>query len=402
MSHRSLPKGTPRLPSPAAGRRHSDGALSAGRCLSAITAPPQLETLLETLSDQPAIAVDTESNSLYAYHEQVCLIQFSTPDADYLVDPLADLDLSPLGRIFADPGVQKVFHAAEYDVMCLKRDFDFHFASLFDTMWAARILGWSRVGLGDVLEENFGVHTNKRYQRYNWGKRPLEPEALAYACMDTHYLLPLRRLQADALMQLGRGEEAQEVFDQIAASEAMSSSFDPQDFRRIKGASDLSSRELAILRELYVWRDRQGRRQNRPVFRVLGNHTLIALAQAHPRTLDGLASVSGMKPYHVRRYGRSILRAVKQGMHAHPPETPPPPPRRPEEDVARFQALRTWRKRVAAKRGVDSDVIVSNAVLWALAEQHPRTLDGLRHIEGLGPWKRKVYGEAMLSVLREA
>jgi len=364
-----------------------------------VTSPLQLERLLEALAGQPAVAVDTESNSLYAYREQVCLIQFSIPGADYVVDPLAGLNLSPLAHLFASPEVQKVFHAAEYDVMCLKRDFGFRFANLFDTMWAARILGWPRVGLGDVLKETFGMRTNKRYQRYNWGKRPLEPEALAYACMDTHYLLPLRRLQVDALMQKGRLEEAQEVFDQLTASEPMSHTFDPEDFRHIKGAGDLTGREQAVLRELYIWRDQEAHRQDRPLFKVLNNHILVTLAQARPRTPEELAGVSGLKPYHVRRYGRRILQAIGRGMHARPPQPPAPPPRHSEAEVARFQALRAWRKRVATERGVDADVVVSNTVLWTLAEQNPRALEDLSHIEGLGPWKRKTYGEAILKVL---
>ena len=143
MSHRAPSEHTPNLPPP-----------------RVVASPSQLEALLDELSAQSAIGVDTESNSLYAYHERVCLIQCSIPGADYIVDPLAGLDLSPLARVFADPGGQKVFHAAEYDVMCLKRDFGFRFANLFDTMWAARILGWPRVGLGDVLKETFGVRTN--------------------------------------------------------------------------------------------------------------------------------------------------------------------------------------------------------------------------------------------------
>jgi len=364
-----------------------------------ITSPPQLETLLEALSCQSAIAVDTESNSLYAYQEQVCLIQFSTPDADYIVDPLADFDLSPLACLFADPSVQKVFHAAEYDVRCLKRDFCFRFANMFDTMWAARILGWPRVGLGDVLKENFDVRTNKRYQRYNWGKRPLEPEALAYACLDTHYLLPLRRIQTDALVQQGHWEEAREVFDQVAASKPASHTFDPDDFWRIKGTHDLTGREQAILRQLAIWRDREARRQNRPLFKVLNDHILVALAQTRPRTPKELISIDNLKQYHVRRYGKRILRAIKQGLQARPPHTPPPPPRHSEAEAARFQALRTWRKQVAAGRGVDPDVIISNGVLWELAEQNPRTVEDLSRIEGLGPWKRKAYGEAILRVL---
>jgi ribonuclease D len=384
MSQRSLPGEPSHLPPP-----------------TVVTSPPQLMVLLRALHDEPFVAVDTESNSLYAYQEQVCLIQLSTLNDDYIVDPLADLDLSPLGDVFADSGVQKVFHAAEYDVMCLRRDFGFRFANLFDTMWAARILGWPRVGLGDVLKDLFDVRTDKRYQRYNWGKRPLEPEALAYASLDTHHLLPLRHLQAEGLMQKGHWEEAREVFDQVAASEPTSHTFDPQDFWRVKGAFDLRGREQAILRELTIWRDRQARRQDRPHFKVLNDRTLVALAQARPRTPEKLASVSGLKPYHVRRYGEHILRAIKQGMRARPPQPPPPPLRHSEAEVTRFEALRAWRKQVATERGVDADVILSNAVLWALAEQPPRTLDDLNGIEGLGPWKRKTYGEAILEILTD-
>ncbi|MDY6875633.1 MAG: HRDC domain-containing protein [Chloroflexota bacterium] len=384
MTHRPLPASAvnPSLPPP-----------------TVVTTPLQLELLMNILSGQPAVAVDTESNSLYAYQERVCLIQFSIPGADYIVDPLAGLDLSSLAHLFSDSQMQKVFHAAEYDVMCLKRDFDFGFANLFDTMWAARILGWPRVGLGDVLKETFSVHTNKRYQRHNWGKRPLEPEALAYACLDTHYLLPLRRLQSDALVQKGYWEEAQEAFEQIAASDPRSHTFNSKDFRHVKGAFDLTVREQAVLRELYIWRDREARRRDRPPFKVLNDRILIALAQACPRTPDELVGIDGLKPYHARRYGGHILRAIEQGIRARPPLPPPPPLRHSEAEVARFQALRAWRKRVAAERGVDVDVIISNAVLWVLAEQNPGTLEGLNRINGLGPWKRKMYGEAILNVL---
>jgi ribonuclease D len=364
-----------------------------------VTTPPQLVELLEVLSGERAIAVDTESNSLYAYQEQVCLLQFSVPGTDYVVDPLAGLDLSLLAPVFTDPGTQKVFHAAEYDVMCLKRDFGFRFVNLFDTMWAGRILGWPRVGLGDVLKERFGVRTKKRYQRYNWGRRPLEPEALVYACMDTHYLLALRELQADALMQQGHLEEARDVFDQVAASAPPWQSFSPEDFWRVKGAHDLTGREQAILRELCIWRDQQAQLQDRPHFKVLNDRTLLALAQACPRTPRELIDVDNLKPYHVRRYGERILEAIKQGMRARLPQSPPPPPRHSDTEVARFQVLRAWRKRVAAKRGVDNDVIVSNAVLWALAERNPHTIDDLGHIEGLGPWKRSNYGPQILRIL---
>jgi ribonuclease D len=364
-----------------------------------VTTQHQLAALLEAISDQPTVAVDTESNSLHAYQEQVCLIQFSIPHADYLVDPLAGLDVSPLGPLFADSATEKVFHAAEYDVICLKRDFGFRFANLFDTMWAARILGWPRIGLGALLQEIFDVRTKKRYQRYNWGRRPLAREALTYASLDTHYLLPLRHLQAGALVERGRQEEAREVFDQVARSEPTPRTFDPQDFWRVKGAFDLSTKEQSILRELYIWRDQEAHRLDRPVFKVLNDRVLVALAQARPRSPKKLTSVDGLNEYHARRFGKRILRAVDRGKRARPPSPPAPLPRHSRQELDRFEALRTWRKGVAIERGVDPDVVVSNATLWALAEQNPRRMDELHAIDRMGPWKRKTYGKAILRAL---
>ena len=151
-----------------------------------ITRPDALIQLANQLANEPILAVDTESNSLYAFQEQVCLIQFSTPQDDFLVDPLALDDLSPLAGLFADPKIEKIFHAAEYDLITLKRDYHFDFENLFDTMIAARILGWEKIGLGSILKSEFDVELNKRYQRANWGKRPIPSEMVNYARLDTH------------------------------------------------------------------------------------------------------------------------------------------------------------------------------------------------------------------------
>ena len=151
-------------------------------------------------------------------------------------------DLAGLADLFANPDVQKVFHAAEQDVAGIKRDLGCRVVNLFDTMWAARILGWPRVGLGSILEETFGVHTNKRYQRYNWGKRPLDPKALVYARRDTHYLLPLRDLQMEALARAGREQEAAEVFARLAETKPATNPHGPESFWRVKGVHDLTGR----------------------------------------------------------------------------------------------------------------------------------------------------------------
>ena len=364
-----------------------------------ITRPAQLALLMAALREQPAIAVDTESNSLHAYREQVCLIQFSTPQADYLVDPLADLDLSPLGELFANPAIEKVFHAADYDIACLKRDFGWSFANLFDTQWAARILGWSQVGLASILKTHFNVHVNKKWQRFNWGERPLPTEALDYARLDTHYLLPLRDRLLAELRSRGRLEEAREVFAELTAIEPHFSSFTPDDFWRIRGAWDLDPQGQAILRRLAIWRDREARRRNRPPFKVLGDSTLVALARVRPDRTEAMIGIPGLKEHHIRRYGSALLRAIREGKKDPPPPPPPRPPRPDEIAVLRYEALREWRRQVAARRGVDPDVVISNAALWAIASHAPSSPEALAELGVLGPWKLRTYGEALIQVL---
>lgn len=363
-----------------------------------ITTETALEALLPLLRAQSAIALDTESNSLYAYRERVCLIQISVPGADYIVDPLAGLNLSPLGEVFADPRIQKVFHAAEQDVAGLKRDFGFRFANLFDTMRAARMLGWPHAGLADLLREHFGVRTDKRYQRYNWGQRPLSPDALEYAARDTRYLLPLRDRQVRELERRGRMRPAAEAFARLTQTPPASPRYGPAAFWRMRAVHWMNERERTILWHLYLWRDEQARKQDRPPFRILSDEVLVRLARAHPRTLAELAAGGRFPRSWLRRHGAEILEAIARGENDS--AIPPPGSSRPVNEPARYQALRAWRRRVAAARGVAPDVILPNAVLWALAERNPQTLRDLEDVDEMGLWARETWGPEILQVLQ--
>ena len=365
-----------------------------------ITQQPQLTAMLDRVRGYTSIAADTESDSLYVYREKVCLIQVSIPGFDYLIDPLSGIDLTPLGQLLADPKIQTVFHAAEYDVICLRRDYGFTFANLFDTMWAARILGWPRVGLGDIMQEKFDVTLDKHWQRHNWGKRPIEPAALSYARFDTHYLLRLRDEQLRALHQLDRLEEAQEVFADLAQSENTRHAFEPDDFWRIKGVWDLGGRAQTILRQLNSLRDREARRQNRPAFKVFGDKTLIALAERSPHKIEQLKSIEGLSELLIKRYGPALLEAIERGRHD--PIPMPPPRSAPDQAVlARYEKLRTWRKQVAAQRGVEPDVIVGNAVLMEIAQRQPHALSDIPPMSWFGPWRRRTYGQAILDTISD-
>ena len=209
------------------------------------------------LRAQPVTALDTESNSFHVYRERVCLLQISTLTDDYVVDPLA-VDVRSLGEVLCD-GREVVLHGADYDVRCLRREYGWRLRRLFDTMAAARRLGHPGLGLSAVVEAHFGVKLSKAFQRSDWGQRPLTPEQIAYAALDTHYLLPLHARLSAELASRGALEPARQEFAHIAAAEPRERIFDPEGYRRMKGARDLDAAGARILRALYLAREERAR-----------------------------------------------------------------------------------------------------------------------------------------------
>ena len=354
----------------------------------------------DALEATALLAVDTESNSLHAYQERVCLIQISTDDDDFIVDPLsiAPDQLDFFAAALANPSLEKVLHAAEYDIMVLRRDFGWTIVNLFDTMIAGTILGIERVGLGNMLEARYGVKVNKRHQRADWGRRPLPKNMLRYAQIDTHYLIDLRD---DLYRQLRDGnhlEEAYELFDEVCHAEWNGhTGYNPDGFWGINGVRDLVDEELPVLAELYRFRDVEAQRRDVPVFKVFSDSALITITQTQPSRLEDLNGVAGRN---TDRYGTALIAAVARGKQAPIPERPQRSPMPPTDVLNRFDALREWRKMRARRRGVSSEVIMAKDALWALARANPRTLDDLRQVKHIGPWRAETYGDDLLKVLR--
>jgi ribonuclease D len=357
-----------------------------------------LQELIAKLGAGKLLAVDTESNSLHAYQERVCLIQFSTREEDFLVDPLAIDDLSPLAPIFADPKIEKIYHAAEYDVMTLKRDFSFEQRNLFDTYIAVRTLGWDHSGLADILETVFDVKLKKRYQRANWGKRPLPKEMLDYARFDTHYLIPLRQRLVQSLKAQGKLAEASEAFHLQTLVPPHENGFDPLGFWGVGDTRKLNGRQAAILRELYLFREEEAQRQDVPPFKVFGNQSLLALAEAAPEDAKEFEQVKGMSGRRLSRYGGSILQAIRRGEHADEPGRPHY--ERPPDDVLeRYETLRTWRKLTARDRHIDSDIVLPRDTLWDIARANPSDAGSLKEVMQPLEWRFETYGETILQLL---
>jgi len=353
-----------------------------------------LHALAAELQRHERIGVDTEANSLHAYREQVCLLQFSTPAADYLLDPLALDDLSPLAPVFASPAVEKIFHAAEYDILGLHRDFGFEFTNLFDTMVSARILGYEKVGLGALLKQHFGIRLEKRFQKADWGQRPLSPEMLDYARLDTHFLIPLRAILFEQLEAKGLLPLAEEDFARL--THPLEGNGRPPLWQR--GGHHLTPQQTAVLEALWHYREAEAERRNVPPFKVLDDRTLVALAQALPRNLGEVRRVPGMRGARVRHHGQGVLNAIRKGLKSAPRHLERPP--RPDDAYReRLDALRRWRQQAAAEMGVPSDVVLPKPHMQAIAAANPKTPEELKPLMADIPWRFERFGEEILRAI---
>ncbi len=365
--------------------------------------PEALGAYVEGLRGRRALALDSESDSLHHHVEKVCLLQLAGDDgAVALVDPLALRDLSPLGPLLADAGMTKVLHGADYDVTTLKRDFGFEFAGLFDTMLAARLLGRKELGLQALCAAELGVTLSKDSQRDDWSVRPLTPRQEHYAAEDVRHLIVLmERLRAE-LVARGRLAWLEEECEAVAALPAAARRSDPEAFLRVKGASRLAPRALAVLREVFAWRERQAEASDIPAFKILGTETLLALAVSPPADGATLAKARGLSPL-ARRHAAELHAAVRRALELPEAECPryprPPRPIVPDEVLRRVQALRQWREQEAQRQALDVSVVLPQRLLEKVAEAAPRSTEALLEVPGLRRWRVATFGAELLSVL---
>jgi ribonuclease D len=365
-----------------------------------IDSPQSLLELSRKLSISPWISVDTESNSLYVYREQVCLVQISTADCDYLIDPLALKDLSPLASIFANPRQEKIFHAAEYDIICLKRDYGFTISNIFDTMVAARILGETAVGLASLLQSRLNIEVEKKYQRANWGIRPLSLSMLAYARQDSHYLYRLRVLLEKELKEKKLWDLALEDFRLGCEVSAHPQSSPSPSCWKVAGSIEISPVEAAILQSLCDFREVQAQKQNVPPFKILSNEILVHLCKEPPTEISELVNTRGITQHLIQRFGAELFAAIQRGQ-ASPPLLRPMKVRPDDRFLRRLDALKEWRKLKGKELKVESDVILPRDFLEVIAAENPESSQSLHAIMARIPWRYQHFSKEIFSLLRK-
>jgi ribonuclease D len=366
-----------------------------------------LAALGERLAAADSIAVDTESDGFHHYFDKLCLLQFSTRDAHFLVDPLAVSTLEPLRPSLADPGIRTVMHAAEQDIMYLRRDHNLEVKGLFDTSAAAQLTGHTRLGLAALLETFFDVHLSKSNQRDDWSRRPLNPAQLAYAVADTSRLLALAERLDDELKVLGRQEWAAEEYRALEVKQINLNSAEADDITRVKGWRKLPPRGRVILRELLIARDEESRHRDRPPFRIVPGPLLLDLATTPPTTLRELQNRKGFPRQRPSALADQLMKAVNAGLNMPEDQFPsapvrPPrsaPSRRDSQFEARINTLRAWRQKTATRLKLEPGVVISQRGLEMVAENPPGSPGEEACREALRSWRWREFSAEWRALL---
>jgi ribonuclease D len=359
--------------------------------------PEQAARDLAAIASVREIALDTEGASFHRYVDRIYLLQLSTRDRSLILDPLAvdAATLAPLGALLESPTVETVLHDADYDLRLLHQDYGWHVRNIFDTRVAAQLLGLKAFGLAALLERYFGLKLDKKHQRADWSMRPLTADMLDYAAQDTMNLLELRDFIRDELAQKGRLEWAREEFGRLEGTRWPDENAD-EAYLRMKGARDLSRRELAVLRELVPWREGVARSMDRATFRVIGNEQLLEIARLHPRTRDDLSRIKGVSRGLLENRAQEITGAVERGL-AVPEADLPKFPRSPRWDRdpqfdTRVGALKMVRDEAAQRLDMDPGVLASRERLEAVARAKPKSVDDLKALPELRRWQIELLG----------
>jgi ribonuclease D len=328
--------------------------------------------------------VDTEADSLHAYPEKLCLLQFSLETGDFLVDTLAGLDLTALLDSLRNR--ELIFHGADYDLRMMRKTFQFIPTAIFDTMTAARLLGYAQFGLGHLVERHLGVALEKGPQKMNWARRPLTPRMEEYARNDTRFLKQLYDILRAELEARGRLAWQKETCDQLIR-DCADIPAPNSDQWRLKGSDRLDPRGLAVLRELWKWREREAIAANKPPFFVLNHDLLLRLAH-EAEQIEAVDRILPPRMSNRRREG--ILVAISHARQI-------PAEQLPNKRISvlyqptlaeqkRFAALRQMRDKKAAELQIDPTLIASRSTLVLLSQ------DWNKYQGDLMNWQRELLG----------
>ncbi|MEN8246988.1 MAG: HRDC domain-containing protein [Thermodesulfobacteriota bacterium] len=362
-----------------------------------------LQQVVDCFKNQKAIGVDLEMDSMFHFHEKICLIQMATEQDSFIIDPLPISSMSLIKPLFENPRIKKVFHGADYDVRSIFRDYSIEINNLFDTELASRFLGVQHTSLESVLNNRFDVVLDKRFQKKDWSQRPLPEHMVTYAARDACFLVPLARELEKELRGKKRLSWVKEECLWLSKVRPAANSQGPL-FLNFKGAGRLKPRDLVVLEALLQYRRGVAMAKDRPLFKTIGNAALLTLANRKPASLKQLKAIRALSSRQSKQYGQELVATIQAALETPENEHPVYPKRRAPslKPVVsnRIRELKTWRDAKAADLEIDASIVLTKMLICDIAKQRPGSIRQLTAIEGLRNWRVKEFGREIIALLK--
>lgn len=365
-----------------------------------------LSELLTTLKEVDRVAIDTEADSLHSYFEKTCLIQITFNEQNFLIDPLSKININDLLESLNSKEI--ILHGGDYDLRMIRQSYGFEFqGTVFDTMLAAQLLGYERLGLAALLEKHFGVELNKSVQRSDWSKRPLSNEQLHYATYDTYYLERLATILEHELREAKRFDWFKQHCSHMVDSTMIDKEVNREEAWRVKGYNDLTPAQLRYLRAIWHWREEIAQHLNVPPFKVMRSQLMMRMAKwknYHPG--QGAEEFQGLP----KQFDFEFLPKLNENLF----EADKLPKREwPEKRKKKTNTTYTPENRILVDKLKDAcakiananelplSVIVSRQKLSAISTKLPTNPEDLKAATKLQQWQRELIGETVFKVVRK-
>lgn len=355
-----------------------------------------MELVVVNLSGAKCISVDTESSGYFTYYSRICLVQITLNGKNYIIDPMASLDMTLLEPIFNSDKILKIFHSAPDDVKALKRDFNYNFKNIVDTMYSSKLLGMEHNSLNYLVEYYHSIKLSKTEQKSNWEKRPLDKHQLQYAALDTAYLESIWEKMKQELQDASLLEEAISEFQKMTEEVYKGrESTGEIAWHKFPNILKFTSEQRRSVYDILVFREEKAKRLNKAPFRVLNNETISKIVTENLPE-EEICKLLGKKE------GTQISEIIKNPSGAPLSKTDFP---RVDNSMTtleegKLRHLHKWRDKIIKKRGVDHSMILSNKQLLTLIRNPPNTLEELDKFHFLSEWKIKNYGSSLLKAIR--
>jgi len=368
-----------------------------------INTKADLEKITRDLKKEKSIAVDVEADSMYHFKEKVCLIQIAAGGKHVVIDPLQIQDLSLLKSLFSNSDIKKIFHGADFDVRSLYRDFNIKIKNLFDTQLACMFLGIRETSLDAVLKKRFKISLNKKYRKRDWSQRPLPEAMIEYAVNDTIYLIKLAEILEKELKEIDRISWVHEECKILSKVRPSLPNGEPL-FMKFKGSGRLNSKSLAVLEALLQFRLRVAEKKDKPLFKIIGNDSLIKIVKEKPANLRQLEKTKALSQKQIAMYGDALVSVANNALILPAADLPVYPRREaqvlPPEVPLRAKAIKRWRDSKAKEIGLEPAIICNKSIINSIAIHNPAYLKDFSKIKEMKKWQKKEFGRDIVAILK--